>query len=519
MILVWMIILPLAGGTLSWLAGRRSALLARSTALISLISVGVLLGRLWQATQTDAGRQSGAWFAEFSRAWVPQFGIGLHLAVDGLSFVFLALTVILGIAAVICSWSEISERTGFFHLNLLWTLAGIIGVFLALDLFLFSFFWELMLIPMYILISIWGHENRGYASLKFFLFTQAGGLLMLVAIVALYLLHGRQTGTYTFDLTLLLGASLRPSTAFWIMLGFLAAFGVKVPVVALHTWLPDAHTEAPTAGSVLLAGLLLKTGAYGILRFVIPLFPDAASAVAPAIMFFGAAGILYGAVLAFAQSDLKRLVAYTSVSHMGFVLLGIFAGTQAARAGAVLQMVAHGFSTAALFILAGMLQERVHTRDLGRMGGFAAHAPRMAALGMLFALASLGLPGTANFAAEFLVLIGAYRTSVPLTVLAAAGLVFAAVYSLRLAQGIFHGAPSASPALADLSARETVLLAVLAAATIGLGVHPQPVLRTAGPALTGVVRSALHEPSAARLPIIDSRTVPSTQEATADEHP
>src|SRR5687768_1493860 len=253
--------------------------------------------------------------------WIQPFGISFHMALDGLSLLMLVLTFFLGIFAVLISWKEIQYRVGFFHFNLLWVLAGITGVFITMDLFLFYFFWEVMLIPMYFLIGIWGHENRRYAAYKFFIFTQASGLMMLLAILGLYFLHGSNTGTYSFDYFDLLGTVLEPSTERWLMLGFFVAFVVKLPIVPFHTWLPDAHSQAPTAGSLILAGLLLKTGAYGLIRFVVPLFPDASRDIAPIAMLFGVIGIIYGAMLAYSQTDFKRLVAYTSVSHMGFVML------------------------------------------------------------------------------------------------------------------------------------------------------------------------------------------------------
>lgn len=493
MLLAWIIILPLAGGILAWIAGSRSPLLSRWVSVLALGADGVLLARVWSSASSNPAQVYGAWLLELSRPWIPQLGIGFHLAVDGMSLILVALTVFLGIVSVVCSWSEVRERPGFFHFNLLWTLAGILGVFLAMDLVLFYLFWELMLVPMYFLISIWGHENRRAASLKFFLFTQAGGLLMFLAILAFAGIHARDTGFLTFDYTLLLGTALAPAAAFWIMAGFLAAFAVKLPVLPLHTWLPDAHSEAPTAGSVILAGLLLKTGGYGLLRFVLPLFPDAAAAVAHAAMGFAVAGIVYGAVLAYGQTDLKRLVAYTSVSHMGFVLLGTFAGTLTALSGAVMQMAAHGISTGALFLIAGMVQERIHTRDIGRMGGFWADAPRLSAAGLVFALASLGLPGFGNFVAEFLVLLGTYRRSVLWTALAASGLVLAAAYSLRIVQRVFHGEAPAHARPSDLSARETGLLAVMVVVILWLGIHPGPVIRTAGPVLNTIQCCAPHQ--------------------------
>ena len=320
---------------------------------------------------------------------------------DGLSLILILLTLVLGVIAVISSWDEDNDRQGFFQANILWTLAGVVGVFLAMDLFLFFLFWEVMLVPMYLLIAIWGHEGKAYASMKFFIFTQLSGLLMLVAILILAFLHYSATGSYSFSYFDLLNTQMSSSIAHWLMLGFFIAFVVKLPAFPFHTWLPDAHTQAPTAGSVILAGILLKTGAYGLIRFTVPLFPEAALAFAPVAMFLGVAGIIYGAILAFAQSDFKRLVAYSSVSHMGFVLLGVFAWNSLALQGAVMQMVAHGFSTAALFMIAGALQQRLHTRNMDEMGGLWHHMPRMGAVALFFVLASLGMPGLGNFVAEF----------------------------------------------------------------------------------------------------------------------
>lgn len=485
MILIWIILIPLIGGVIAWIAGNRKAVLARWISLAVLSVDAVLAFVLWSLNSSQTGRP-GPWLVEFNTPWIPQLGISLHLAVDGLSLVLVALTVFLGTVSVICSWAEIRERVGFFHMNLLWILAGILGVFLALDLFLFYFFWELMLIPMYFLISIWGHENRVYASYKFFLFTQAGGLLMLLSILALYFIHGKNTGFYTFDYSLLMGTPMSPAAAMWITLGFFVAFAVKLPAVPFHPWLPDAHTEAPTAGSVVLAGLLLKTGAYGLLRFVLPLFPDAAALLAPVATAIAVIGIIYGAVLAYGQTDLKRLVAYTSVSHMGFVLLGIFVGNLASLSGALIQMVAHGVSTGALFIIVGMVQERIHTREMDRMGGFWSLVPKLSAVGLVFALASLGLPGFGNFVAEFLVLLGTFRVSVLMTVLAGTGLVLAAIYSLWIVQRVFHGEKKESLKLADLSARETGMMAAMTLVILWLGLQPQPVLKITEPVLSGI---------------------------------
>jgi NADH-quinone oxidoreductase subunit M len=347
------------------------------------------------------------------------------------------------------------------------------------DLFLFYFFWEVMLVPMYFLIAIWGDFNRRYAAYKFFIFTQTGGLLMLLAILALYFIHGQQSGTYTFDYFALLNTTMNDSAARWIMLGFLIAFVIKLPMVPLHNWLPDAHSEAPTAGSLILAGLLLKTGAYGIIRFVLPLFPQASADIAGWAMLLGVVGIVYGALLAFAQTDLKRLIAYTSVSHMGFVLLGVFAFKEIALQGVVMQLLTHGVSTGALFVLAGMLKERLHTRDINQMGGLWTAMPHMGGVAMLFVMASLGLPFLGSFIAEFLILMGAFPVSPVLTIIASAGLVLSALYSLRIVQKVFLGQMQiVSEPPADLSAREWVIMACLTIAIVFLGLYPQPVFDT-----------------------------------------
>jgi NADH-quinone oxidoreductase subunit M len=364
MILLWLILILIAAGLLSWLTARWSNSLPRWITLFAVSLDLVLSLMLWNRhADRLTANAPGGWFEQASWSWIPEFGIHFHLALDGLSLVLVVLTFFLGIIAVLASWTEIQDEVGFFHFNLNWILAGITSVFLAMDLFLFYFAWELMLIPMYFLIAMWGHERRIYAAIKFFIFTQLSGLLMLLAILGLYFAHQAQTGIYTFAYSDLLGTVLDPGLARWLMLGFFIAFAVKLPMFPFHTWLPDAHTEAPTAGSVILAGLLLKTGGYGLLRFVLPLFPEASREFAPIAMTLAVIGILYGAVMAFAQSDFKRLVAYSSVSHLGFVLLGVFSWNEWALQGALMQMVCHGVSTGGLFFVAGALQQRMHTRE------------------------------------------------------------------------------------------------------------------------------------------------------------
>ena len=474
MILLSFILILMVGGVIAWVASAWSPSYSRWISLASLVVAFILILTTWNQIDADGP----TWIIQWSTPWIPSFGISFSLALDGLSLLMLVLTFFLGILAVLISWNEIQYRVGFFHFNLLWVLAGITGVFLTMDLFLFYFFWEVMLIPMYFLIGIWGHENRRYASYKFFIFTQASGLLMLLAILGLYFIHGSQSGVYTFDYFQLLGTDLSQNVGRWLMLGFLAAFIVKLPVVPFHSWLPDAHSQAPTAGSLILAGLLLKTGAYGLIRFVVPLFPSAAAEFAPWAMLLGVIGILYGAILAFAQTDLKKLVAYTSVSHMGFVILGVFAFNEIAMQGVVMQMITHGISTGALFILAGALYERIHTREITSMGGFWNKTPFMGTVALVFALASLGLPGLGNFVAEFLTLLGSWQSNQVLTVFATIGLVAATAYSLRIMQKVFLGKEMNDKSIEDLSFREKFILIPMVVLIILLGLFPQPVFNT-----------------------------------------
>jgi len=471
MILAWLIILLIGTGLLAWLAGQWNPILPRLVSLAGTLANFGLVLWLWLGHDPGAGGQE--WAISYVRDWIPAFGIQFKLAMDGLSLLMLLLTSFLGVICVLVSWKEIKQRVGFFHFNLLLVLAGITGVFLSLDLFLFYFSWELMLVPMYFLISIWGHENRVYAAKKFFLFTQASGLLMFLSILGLYFIHGQNTGVFTFDYEQLLNTGMASGTAFILMLGFVVAFIVKLSTVPLHSWLPDAHTQAPTAGSVILAGLLLKTGAYGLLRFVLPLFPQASLQIAPLAILLGVISILYGAKLAFAQTDLKRLVAYISVSHMGFILLGVYAFNEMAIQGVVMQIIVHAISTGALFIIAGALYDRIHTRDLGEMGGLWHQVPRMGTMGLLFVMASLGLPGLGNFVAEILILTGSYLANYKvLTILATVGLVTATVYALRIMQKVFYGKEHKNWTISDFSIREMIIMLSFAGVIIWLGLFP-----------------------------------------------
>ena len=495
MILPWLILIPFIGGLLCWVVERFDKTLPRWIALLTmslLLGIGLWLWSIGNYQLAPAPGAEANWAFEFKRVWIERFGINLHLALDGLSLLMIVLTGLLGVLSVLCSWKEIQRNVGFFHLNLMWILGGVVGVFLALDLFLFFFFWEMMLVPMYFLIALWGHsssegkKSRINAATKFFIYTQASGLIMLVAILALVLVNYHNTGVLTFDYALLLNAELAPGIEYLLMLGFFIAFAVKFPIVPLHSWLPDAHAQAPTAGSVDLAGILLKTAAYGMIRFAVPLFPNASAEFAPIAMGLGLVGIFYGALLSFAQNDIKRLVAYSSISHMGFVLIGIYSGSQLALQGAVVLMLAHGLSAAALFILCGQLYERLHTRDMRQMGGLWSRLAWLPALSLFFAAASLGLPGTGNFIGEFLVLFGAFANNPWIVVIATFGLVFSSIYSLIMIHRAYFGPAISEQTLHGLDGREMGMVLLVAVLLILLGVFPQPVLDVSQATMTGV---------------------------------
>ena len=475
MILVVLISLLFAGGVIAWLSERINPAYPRLVALVTVLTDLVLMLTLLNGEASAAG-----WLAVIETDWLPRFGISFYLAADGLSILLLILTAFLGVIAIGSAWDEIKERAGFFYFNLLWTLAGVLGVFTALDLFLFFFFWEVMLIPMYFIIAIWGHENKNYAAMKFFIFTQLTGMLMLVSILVLSYFHYLQFAVFSFNYHDLLQVNTGGGLEMWVMLGFFIAFTTKLPSVPFHSWLPDAHSQAPTAGSVILAGVLLKTGAYGLIRFAVPLFPEASMAFAPVAMALAAISILYCAKVAFAQDDVKRLIAYTSVSHMGFVTLGVYAWNELALQGAVMTMLAHGLSAAALFMLAGGLQHRIHTRSMAAMGGLWPRLPRLATVALFFSIAALGMPGLGNFIGEFLALLGAFQVNIPFTVLATCGVIFAAVYSLWVIQKIFHGEDRSGnfddSHLGDLSRREMVYFGAMMLGLVWMGLYPQSFL-------------------------------------------
>ncbi len=463
MALSFLIWLPLIVGGLAWIMERQVKGSGNWVNLFGLFAVLIVVFYCWSNGMS-----------ELSWNWFTRFNIHFALLLDGLALILIVLTLLLAMLAVLVSWQDIQQNAGFFHFNLMFSVAGIVGVFLADDLFLFFLFWEVMLLPMTALILVWGHENRRYAAIKFFIFTQVSSLLMLVAIIALAILHQQQTGELSFRLAELQQLTLSPSTAYWLMLGFFIAFAVKLPSVPLHTWLPDAHTQAPTAGSVLLAGVLLKTGAYGLIRIVLPLFPAATIEFAPVAVTLGAISILYGALMAFSQTDFKRLVAYSSISHMGFVLLALFSWHELAIQGAILTLVAHGISSAALFSMAGMIQHRIHSRELGNMGGMWSSAPKMATVTLVFVMAGIGMPGMANFNGELYSLLGSYQVFPVQTSFAALGIIGSAIYGLHLFQNAFQGPANAE--VADLNQRELTFTVLLVVGLVYFGLQPHILL-------------------------------------------
>jgi NADH-quinone oxidoreductase subunit M len=465
-----MIGLVLSGG-LAWYMETKRSGQAKFIALLSTLILGFSF-TLYIATSPDSFTQL-VLLTDVS--WISVFNIRYMIALDNLSNLLLLLTFILTVVAILISWREITRRQGFYYFNLLTTIAGIIGVFTAVDMFLFFFFWEVMLLPMTAMIAIWGHENRHFAAIKFFIFTQVSSLLMLIAIILMAFIHKQQVGQLSFAYQDWLSLSLSADYSYYLMLGFFIAFAVKLPSFPVHSWLPDAHTQAPTAGSVLLAGILLKTGAYGLIRFVIVLFPQASAEFAPIAAVLALVSILYGAKMAFAQTDFKRLVAYSSISHMGFVMLALFAFNANAFQGAVITLVAHGLSSAALFAFAGMIYARIHSRDLRQMGGFWRASPVMGGFALAFAAAAFGMPGLANFIGEFYSLIGAFQRFPLITILAALGIIGSAIYGMLLFQSSFHGPVKNS--FIDLSIRERFIAASLFLFLLVLGLFPNLILQ------------------------------------------
>ena len=490
MILSLIVFLPLAGALLVVLAGgsgdrpdRERAV--RTLALaVSLVTFAATLWLWWRFDPSSAEYQ----FVE-RHAWMPAFGIQYLVGVDGISLFLIVLTGFLTPLALLSSWDSVHKNVKLFSFFLLALESSMLGVFVAIDLFLFYMFWDFVLIPMYFLIGIWGYERRVYAAVKFILYTMAGSVLMLVAIIGLASAHAAATGSPSFNLLDLQSLTLSWPMEKWFFLAFAVAFLIKVPLFPFHTWLPDAHVEAPTAGSVILAGVMLKMGTYGLVRFAFPLFPSAAMLYAPWIAVFAVIGIIYGALVAMVQPDMKKLVAYSSVSHLGFVVLGLCAMNVQGLQGAIYQMLNHGVSTGGLFMIVGMLSDRRHTRLISEFGGLKAVMPRFVAVFLLVTLSSIALPGLNGFVGEFLILLGGFLWSPRFAAFAASGVILSAVYMLWMFQRVNYGDVTnpKNRALPDLSPREWALMVPTIAMAIVMGIVPGVFLRPMEPAVKRTV--------------------------------
>ncbi len=469
-ILSTIILVPLIGGFIILLINRSREALIKSVALIFSIVTFLLSIPLFTGNNFDKTTYKMQFVERYN--WIPSWNITYYVGVDGLSILFVLLAALITISCVLISWKAIKAKVQEFFIAILLIESAMIGVFCSLDFFLFYLFWEAMLIPMYLIIGVWGGPNRIYAAVKFFLYTLVGSVLMLVGIIVLYLYAGK-----TFNILDLMTRTYPYNMQFWLFWAFFAAFAVKVPMFPVHTWLPDAHTEAPAAGSVILAAILIKMGAYGFLRFSLPLFPDAARAMTPLMLTLSVIAIIYGGVICLAQTDLKRLIAYSSVSHMGFVTLGIFSLNSQGLEGGILQMINHGIVTGALFLSIGIIYERTHSREIADYGGLATPMPLYAALFMVFTLSSIGLPGTNGFIGEFLIILGGFTANKSAGVLAATGIIIGAGYMLWLYQRIFFMEVSKKVAgLPDMDMREIITLLPLIILIFWIGVYPNSFL-------------------------------------------
>lgn len=489
MVLTWLIAIPMLGA-LAALALRHNGRGARAAALGAMVAELVLASWLWWSWGNAAivPLPGGAWLEVFQHSWIPMIGASFLLAVDGLSLLMVLLTALIGAMSVLSAWRARVRRAGVFYFLLLWMLGAAVGIFLAMDLLLLYVFWEMMIIPLYFLIALWGGSGGPAAATKTFIFTQVSGLFMLVSSIGLVIWSG--AGSFDYFSLIGVSAQLPSHIALWLMLGFLAAMAIKLPVVGVHTWLVDAHQQAPINGAVDLSGLVIKVGAYGLIRFLVPLFPDAAADFATVGRVLAVAGILYGGVMAFAQSDLKRLAAYITISHMGFVLLAVFVWNELALQGAVVLIISSALGAAGLFVMAGIVHARTGRRDLANLGGLWRTMPRLGGLSMALAMAAMGLPMLASFVGEILVLAGTLKVSVTFTALAAGGFVISVIYAPWLIQKVFQGKPTVDEDVVtgadDLSRRELAMLAAAVAVLVWLGVYPHSVLDTSAPAVRAI---------------------------------
>jgi NADH-quinone oxidoreductase subunit M len=485
-ILSVMTFLPIVGVLLLLFIPKGSNGVLRSVTLITTLATFLVTLPILTGFQTNADYQ----FVE-NVPWIAAgpFAMRYNIGIDGISFWLVVLTNFIMPIAVISTWTAVEDKVKEYMICLLLLQTGMLGAFISLDLFLFYIFWEVMLIPMYFIIGIWGGKNRVYAAVKFFIYTMVGSLLMLVALIYLYFL-GTKAGITDFGLMHFFNLNIESGTQTWLFLAFALAFAIKVPMFPLHTWLPDAHTEAPTAGSVILAAILLKMGTYGYIRFAMPLFPEATHTFAPLIATLSVIGIIYAALVAMVQEDVKKLVAYSSVAHLGFVMLGLFALNEQGITGGMLQMLNHGVSTGALFLIVGFIYERRHTRLITDFGGISKQMPIFAVIFMIVTLSSIGLPGTNGFVGEFMILIGSFESSLRWwSIIASSGVIFAAVYMLWMFQRVMYGELDnpKNQQLEDLNAREIGIMIPLLILIFVMGVYPNPFIEKMTPAIKKVV--------------------------------
>lgn len=515
-ILNWILFTPLVGATVALFIPREAKNAHRFWGnIVMFVGFLVSLPLVWWYDKTQAGFQF-----VFKRPWIPTFNVEYHLGIDGISYLLIMLTTVLGFVAVLSSWALIQERVKEYYIMFMILQAGMLGVFMSLDFVLFYVFWEVMLVPMYFIIGVWGHERKLYAAIKFFLFTLLGSVLLLLGILALWYYNGNVLGNpQTFDVTKLMQMDLPLEWQAWIFWAFFVAFAIKVPMVPFHTWLPDAHVEAPTAGSVILAGVLLKMGTYGFMRFSLPLLPDASREYAWIMAILSIIAIIYGALVCMMQKDMKKLIAYSSVSHLGFCTLGIFVLNHQGLAGSLLQQINHGISTGALFLIVGLLYERRHTREIAAFGGLSTPMPRFATIYLIISLASLGMPLLNGFIGEFTILLGTWQVNKLWAAWAVLGIVLAAAYLLWLYQRVMFG-PVTHPQnekLSDVNLREMVTLVPLVLWCFWIGVYPKPyfeVLEKPVAQLVQRVQPKVTEEARAALPVglPERAAAPSTEQ-------
>ncbi|QCI24263.1 NADH-quinone oxidoreductase subunit M [Buchnera aphidicola (Muscaphis stroyani)] len=481
MLLSLLIIIPFLSGVFSFFSYRFGANIPRWISLIGVGSTLLIILKMCLKNRIFQAQKYPFWNDQLIIPWIPRFGIDFNIAIDGFSLVMLVFSLFLGFVSILCAWNEIKRNEGLFYLNLMFLLTGAVGVFIAIDLFLFFFFWEMMLIPTYFLIMLWGKKkdnkkNHIYSANKFFLYSQLSGLIMLISILGLVFLNYQNTNILTFNYNFLLNQTIDEKTEYILMLGFFLAFAIKMPIVPFHGWLPDAHSASPVCGSVDLAGILLKTAPYSLLRYNFTLFPNSTSHFVPVAMFLGIFSLFYGAWLAFSQTNIKRFIAYSSISHMGLTLIAIYSANKIALGGAVIQMLSNSVSASALCILSGQLYNRLETQDMRKMRGLWTYMYWIPGFILFFSLSNLGIPGTGNFIGEFLILFGVFQSFPEISVLSTLVIIFSSIYSLKMIQTICYGQSQRKFSMFFLSKYEFFIILLLVLILIFFGINSNQIL-------------------------------------------